>query len=181
MNKAIFLDRDGTINVEVDYLHEVERLQFIHGVPKALSQLKQMGYKLIVISNQSGIGRGYYSASDTDKLHDYMNFLLKKQGAEIDAFYYCPHVEQDQCQCRKPKTGLVKQAVEDFDICLQQSYMVGDKESDVLTGINAGCGYGLVLSGHSVSEELMEKYEGHIYSDLGDFVRAIGEMYDMAE
>lgn len=181
MNKAIFLDRDGTINVEVDYLHEIERLAFIQGVPEALAQLKQLGYKLIVISNQSGIGRGYYSTSDTDRLHDYMNMLLEKQGAGIDAFYYCPHVEQDQCQCRKPKTGLIRRAVEDFDICLRQSYMVGDKESDILTAVNAGCGYGLLLSGHDVSKELLEKYEGHIYSDLRDFAQSIGEMYGMAE
>ncbi|MBO5030946.1 MAG: D-glycero-beta-D-manno-heptose 1,7-bisphosphate 7-phosphatase [Lachnospiraceae bacterium] len=181
MNKAVFLDRDGTINVEVDYLHEIERLAFINGVPKALAQLKQMGYKLIVVSNQSGIGRGYYTADDTEKLHAYMNTILEKQAAGIDAFYYCPHVEQDHCMCRKPKTGLIEQAVRDFDICLQQSYMVGDKESDVLTAINAGCGYGLLLSGHEISRELQEKYKGHLYKDLGDFAQAIGEKYGVAE
>lgn len=92
MNKAVFLDRDGTINVDVDYLHETEKLVFIEGVPQALAQLKKMGYKLVVISNQSGIGRGFYSAKEVEVLHEYMNELLTKQNAQIDAFYYCPHV-----------------------------------------------------------------------------------------
>lgn len=173
MNKAIFLDRDGTINVDVDYLHETNRLVFIEGVPAALSKLKQMGYKLIVISNQSGIGRGYYPPQDVEILHQYMNERLREHNAQIDRFYYCPHIEQDNCQCRKPKTGLIKQAVSDFDISLEESYMVGDKETDVLTAIHAGCKYGLVLSGHAVSDELQEKYQGHIYKDLIDFVQQI--------
>ena len=98
MNKAIFLDRDGTINVDVDYLHETNRLVFIEGVPVALSKLKQMGYKLIVISNQSGIGRGYYPPQDVEILHQYMNERLREHNAQIDRFYYCPHIEQDNCQ-----------------------------------------------------------------------------------
>ena len=97
MNKAIFLDRDGTINVEVHFLHEIEKLKFIDGVPQALSKLKQLGYKLIVISNQSGIARGYYGTDDVEKLHGYMNDRLSKVGGEIDAFYYCPHDERANC------------------------------------------------------------------------------------
>lgn len=176
MNKAVFLDRDGTINVDVDYLHETEKLVFIEGVPQALAQLKKMGYKLVVISNQSGIGRGFYSAKEVEVLHEYMNELLTKQNAQIDAFYYCPHVESDNCNCRKPGIGLIEQAVRDLDIDLEQSYMVGDKESDVLTAIGAGCRYGLVLSGHSVSKEMQKKYQGHVYKALREFVQCIGEM-----
>lgn len=175
MNKAIFLDRDGTINVEVDYLHEKEKLRFIAGVPEALARLKKMGYKLVVISNQSGIGRGYYCKEEVDILHKYMNTLLIRQEAEIDAFYYCPHVEGDNCNCRKPKTGMLEHAAKDLNIALEQSYMVGDKETDVLTGIKAGCKYGLVLSGHTISEEIQKKYKGHIYKDLRDFVHYMGE------
>ncbi len=102
-----------------------------------------------------------------------MNERLREHNAQIDRFYYCPHIEQDNCQCRKPKTGLINQAVSDFDISLEESYMVGDKETDVLTAIHAGCKYGLVLSGHAVSDELQEKYQGHIYKDLNDFVQQI--------
>lgn len=173
MNRAIFLDRDGTINVDVDYLHEPGKLVFIEGTFEALRLLKQTGYKLIVISNQSGIGRGYYTSAETKRLHAYMNDILRGQGAAIDAFYYCPHVERDACTCRKPETGLVRQAVQEWDIELSASYMVGDKETDVLTAVNAGCDYGLVLSGHAVPENIREKYRGRIYKDLREFAETI--------
>ena len=173
MKKAIFLDRDGTINVEVDYLHETDKLEFIDGTIEALALLKKHGYKLIVISNQSGIGRGYFGARDVERLHEYMNRVLQKHNAAIDAFYYCPHVEQDRCACRKPRTGLIDRAVAEWDIDLSCSYMVGDREKDVLTAVNAGCGYGLILSGHLVSDTLQEKYKSHLYKDLWDFAQHI--------
>lgn len=173
MNKAIFLDRDGTINVDVDYLHEPEKLKFIDGTFEALRILKRAGYKLIVISNQSGIGRGYYTADAAERLHKYMNDILRRQGAAIDAFYYCPHVEEDGCACRKPGTGLVMQAAAEWDISLPHSYMVGDKETDVLTALNAGCGCGLVMSGHRVPASLQEKYHGSLYSDLRAFAKSL--------
>jgi D-glycero-D-manno-heptose 1,7-bisphosphate phosphatase len=173
LNKAIFLDRDGTINVDVAYLHEIDKLKFIDGVPNALAQLKKAGYLLIVISNQSGIGRGYFEREDVENLHEYMNVLLERENAGIDAFYYCPHVESDNCDCRKPNIMLYRKAIAEWNIDVVQSYMVGDKESDILAARNVGCGYGLVLSGHDISEELLERYKGHIYSDLLDFAQKI--------
>lgn len=173
MEKAIFLDRDGTINVDVDYLHEPGKLKFIDGTVEALALLKGRGYKLIVISNQSGIGRGYFEARDVEQLHAYMNQLLQKQHAAIDAFYYCPHVEQDECMCRKPQTGLVERAVAEWDIDLARSYMVGDRESDIMTAVNAGCGYGLLLSGHAVPKTLQDKCRGSVYKNLWDFAQHI--------
>lgn len=173
MNKAIFLDRDGTLNIEMNYLHEVDKLVFIDGTYEALSLLKVHGYKLIVISNQSGIGRGYYKSQDVEQLHQYMNAILDKQSAAIDAFYYCPHVEQDQCLCRKPRTGLIDHAVKEWNIDLTQSYMVGDKESDVMTAVTAGCRYALVLSGHSISDVLQKKYSKYLYKNLLHFAQHI--------
>lgn len=173
MDKAIFLDRDGTVNVDVDYLHDPDKLEFIEGTIEALALLKAQGYRLIVISNQSGIGRGYYKAQETERLHRYMNTILRQHDAAIDAFYYCPHVEQDRCACRKPKTGLVDRAVAEWDIDLSCSYMVGDKESDVMTAVNAGCDYGLVLSGHAVPAAVQERYRGKIYRNLLDFAQCI--------
>lgn len=173
MDKAVFLDRDGTINVEVDYLHEPDKLEFIDGTIGALALLKAQGYRLIVISNQSGIGRGYYRAPDVERLHEYMNSILQKHDAAIDAFYYCPHMEQDGCPCRKPRTGLIDRAVADWDIDLSRSYMVGDKETDVMTAVNAGCDFGLVLSGHGITDTLQERYRGKLYRDLWDFARHI--------
>ncbi len=173
MNKAVFLDRDGTLNVEVDYLHETDKLVFIDGTFEALSLLKSHHYKLIVISNQSGIGRGYYKEQEVEQLHRYMNMILKEHHAAIDAFYYCPHVEQDRCLCRKPLTGLIDRAVNEWNIDLGQSYMVGDKESDLMTAHNAGCEGELVLSGHYVSEILQEKYKKYLYKNLWDFAQQI--------
>jgi D-glycero-D-manno-heptose 1,7-bisphosphate phosphatase len=169
LNKAIFLDRDGTINVDVAYLHEIEKLEFIDGVPKALAMLKEMGYLLIVISNQSGIGRGYFEQRDVEELHNYMNMLLKYDRADIDAFYYCPHIESDCCDCRKPNTLLFSKAIAEWNIDVKQSYMVGDKESDILAAKNVGCDFGLLQSGQYISGELLERYRGHIYRDLLDF------------
>lgn len=173
MEKAVFLDRDGTINVDVDYLHEPDQLKFIDGAVEALALLKAQGFKLIVISNQSGIGRGYFGAQDVERLHAYMNTILQRNNAAIDAFYYCPHVEQDKCTCRKPRTGLIDRAVAEWNIDLSGSYMVGDREKDVLTAVNAGCSYGLVLSGHAVSDILQEKYKDNLYPNLWYFAQHI--------
>lgn len=167
------MDRDGTINVDVDYLHEPDKLVFIDGTVEALALLKEQGYKLIVISNQSGIGRGYFGVRDVEQLHAYMNHILQKHNAVIDAFYYCPHVDQDRCTCRKPRTGLIDRAVEEWDIDLRRSYMVGDKETDVMTAVNAGCRYGLLLSGHTVPGALRKKYRDGLYRNLWDFARHI--------
>lgn len=169
MNKAIFLDRDGTINVDVDYLHETDRLRFIPGVPEALTRLKRMGYYLIVISNQSGIGRNYFGREDVERLHVYMNARLEELGVRIDAFYYCPHVEADHCTCRKPETGMFVQAAGEWNLNMSDSYMVGDRETDILASRELGCRYALLMSGKPVGQELLERYAGCVYKDLLDF------------
>lgn len=145
MNKAVFLDRDGTINVDKGYVHRIEDFQFIKGVPEAIKLLNDSGYKVIVITNQSGIARGYYSEGDANKLHNEINGLLKNYEAHIDRFYYCPHHPdygnekyKINCLCRKPKTGLIDKAVRDFNIDIKKSWMIGDRESDLIAGINAG-------------------------------------------
>ena len=129
-NKAIFLDRDGTINVEKNYLYKIEDFEFENGVIEALQILQKLGFKLIVISNQSGIGRGYYTKDDADKLFQYMKDELKKNKVEINGIYYCPHFKEE-CNCRKPKLGLFYKAQKDFDIDFSKSYAIGDKLRDV--------------------------------------------------
>ena len=137
MNKAIFLDRDGTINVEKNYLYKIEDFEFIPGVVDALRELQQTGYLLIIITNQSGIGRGYYTEADFQKLNDWMVSTLKERGITIANVYYCPHLPDAQvpayrkeCSCRKPKLGMYEQAIKDHDIDLSLSYAVGDKIRD---------------------------------------------------
>ena len=136
--KVIFLDRDGTLNVEVNYLHRKEDLVLLPGVPEALKAFKDQGYKLVVITNQAGVARGYYTEDDVRELHRYMNELLAEQGAEIDGFYYCPHHPEHgigkykiQCHCRKPETGMFEMAEQDFDVDKASSWMIGDKLIDI--------------------------------------------------
>mgnify|MGYP004636300029 CR=1 FL=1 len=130
MNKAIFLDRDGTINVDKNYLYKIEDWEFIDGVIEGLQILQKLGFKLIVITNQSGIARGYYTENDAHKIFNYMIDELEKYGVIIEKVYYCPHLEEN-CECRKPKLGLFYQAQKEYDIDLAKSYAIGDKIRDL--------------------------------------------------
>ncbi|WP_312647419.1 D-glycero-alpha-D-manno-heptose-1,7-bisphosphate 7-phosphatase [Aminipila sp.] len=140
MNKAVFFDRDGTINVEINYLHRIEDFRFIDGMSEFIKKWNDWGYKVIVVTNQAGIARGYYTEEDMHKLHAHINKELKKIGAHIDAFYFCPHHPDftGECNCRKPKTGMIEQAIKDFDIDVSQSILFGDKEWDIEAGKKSG-------------------------------------------
>lgn len=129
-NKAIFLDRDGTINVEKNYLYKIEDFEFEDGVIEGLKILQDLEYKLVIISNQSGIGRGYYTKEDADKLFEYMYQQLEKNNIHIDKVYYCPHYNEE-CNCRKPKLGLFYKACDELNIDFSRSYAIGDKIRDV--------------------------------------------------
>lgn len=145
MRKAVFLDRDGTINIEKNYLYKIEEFEFIEGVPEAIKLLNDAGYLVIVVTNQAGIGRGYYTEKDMHRLHNHIDEELKKYGAHIDAYYYCPHHPQYgigeykcECNCRKPKSGMLEKAIRDFDIDVNNSYIIGDKVWDIQAGRNIG-------------------------------------------
>ncbi|RDY23266.1 HAD family hydrolase [Romboutsia maritimum] len=145
MNKAVFFDRDGTINVEKNYLYKVEDFEFIKGIPQIIKKFNDDGYKVIVITNQAGIGRGYYTEEDMHKLHKHIDSELKKYDAHIDAYYFCPHHPVHgigeyklDCNCRKPKTGMLEKAIDDFDIDVKQSILYGDKPWDIEAGKNIG-------------------------------------------
>ena len=136
MNKAAFFDRDGTINIDKGYVHRIEDFEFIKGMPEFIKKYNDEGYKVIVITNQAGIARGYYTQKEVEILHNYINEELAKIGAHIDAFYICPHHPDftGECNCRKPKTGMVEQAIKDFDIDVKQSVLFGDKPLDIECG-----------------------------------------------
>lgn len=145
MDRVVFLDRDGTLNEEVHYLYRPRDLRLLPGVGEALGLLRRAGFKLAVITNQSGVARGYYTEDDVKALHLYMNRLLERDNAAIDAFYYCPHhplhgfgAYKKACGCRKPGTGMFEMACERFDIDKARSFMVGDKRLDVEAGRNFG-------------------------------------------
>ena len=131
MNKAIFLDRDGTINIDYGYVYKIEDLKFIDGTIEALKILNNLGYILIIITNQSGIGRGLYTEDDFKKFNIHMLKILKDNEVNISEVYYCPHNPLDNCNCRKPKLELFYKAKEDFDIDFNSSFAIGDKERDL--------------------------------------------------
>ena len=146
MTRAAFLDRDGVINIDHAYVHDREHFEWIPGVLEAARILYDAGFLLVVVTNQSGIGRGYYSTEDFQKLTDWMKSEFARAGAPIADVRFCPHHPEKalppwriDCSCRKPKPGMLLRAAKDFNIDLQKSYMVGDSESDILAGKAAGC------------------------------------------
>jgi len=148
--KAIFLDRDGTINKYVGFLRNIDEFELLDGVAAAIRKINESGYLAIVVTNQPVIARGEVSFEELNEIHNKMETLLGKEGAYLDAIYYCPHhphkgyegerpeLKMD-CACRKPKPGMLFKAAEDFNIDLSQSWMIGDGENDIKAGINAGC------------------------------------------
>ena len=146
MNKAIFLDRDGTINVDRDYIYKIEDFEFLPNVIESLRILQEAGYILIIVTNQSGIGRGYYTEEDFHKLNDWMLQELIRHNVNISKVYFCPHIPDAQieryrilCGCRKPNLGMFRQAIKDFDIDIDASYAIGDKIRDCAICEKTGC------------------------------------------
>ncbi|WP_405367119.1 D-glycero-beta-D-manno-heptose 1,7-bisphosphate 7-phosphatase [Ruminobacter sp.] len=170
---AVFLDRDGVINVEKDYVCTIDEFEFIEDSIEALKIIQDKGYALVVVTNQSGIARGYYTEEDFLKLTEWMDWCLIDRGVTLDGIYYCPHHPEKgigkykvDCNCRKPKAGLIFDAVKQLDIDLGRSVMVGDKVSDIECGKNAGIKRNyLVRSGHAISAEDEKKATG-VYKDL---------------
>ncbi len=160
---AVFLDRDGTLNEDPGYLGDPAQVKLFPGTSKALSLLKsKLDFKLIVISNQSGIARGLISEKEVDAVNSRINELLEKDNAVIDAFYYCPHhpdfSSRQEVECRKPSPSMIFQASRDHNIELHGSYFIGDTSADILCGINAGLKTVLVKTGYgTVSISILQK------------------------
>jgi len=151
--KTIFLDRDGVINKEVEYLFRIADFEFIEGVFDACLYFQQLDYKIIIISNQSGIARGYYNENDYQKLTEWMLGQFNDKGINILDIFYCPHSPESTCNCRKPKPGMLIEAKNKYNISMKDSWMIGDKETDIeaanLAGITNTI---LVRSGHLIDE-----------------------------
>ena len=176
MKKAIFLDRDGTINVEKDYIYKSEDLVFEEGTIEALKILKNLGYILIVVSNQSGIARGYFTEEDLNIFNNNMNEILKKNGVEITEFYCCPHHPdgigeyKKVCECRKPNNKMIEDAIKKYNIDREKSYMIGDKTSDIGAGIKSNLKTVLVKTGYGLKDmEKIDKNETLVCENLKDF------------
>jgi len=148
---AIFLDRDGVLIVEKDFLISTEDIEFY---PETFESLRSINsrYLKVVISNQSGVARGYFSSKDVEKLHDYLSDLLAEKGILIDAWYFCPHGPDDGCSCRKPAPGMILEAADKLDIDLSKSWIIGDKSTDIKAGRMSGLKTILVETGYAGAE-----------------------------
>jgi len=137
MDKVVFLDRDGVLNIEKNYLYKIEDFEFIDGVFESLLYLQNLGYKLVIITNQSGIGRGYYTYEQYTELTVWLKKRFSEKGIDITEIFCCPHSPTQECNCRKPKIGMIDEASKILDIDYKNSWLIGDKSSDIETAFNA--------------------------------------------
>jgi D-glycero-D-manno-heptose 1,7-bisphosphate phosphatase len=156
---AVFLDRDGTINEQMGYINHISRFVLLPGIGEAIRQLNQNGFLVIIVSNQSGVARGYFPVDLVYQVHDRMREELRKQGAHIDGIFFCPHHPRGvvreyacECTCRKPGTGMIEQALKEFPVDVKRSYVVGDKYSDLEMGRRCGIPSILVETGYGKGE-----------------------------
>lgn len=139
LKRAVFLDRDGTIARDVPYCRRPEDFEILPGVPRAVRLLNEHGFHIVVITNQSGIARGYFTLDTLELIHAKMRSEMERHGARVDAVYFCPHHPDDGCDCRKPSPALLLRAALDLGISLKDSFMIGDDAKDIKAGRSAGC------------------------------------------
>ncbi|MBU0943018.1 MAG: D-glycero-beta-D-manno-heptose 1,7-bisphosphate 7-phosphatase [Proteobacteria bacterium] len=158
---AVFLDRDGTINEQMGYINHTCRFQLLPGAAEAIKKLNDAGIPVVVVSNQSGLARGYFPEELLLAVHEKMARLLAEKGAHVDGIYYCPHHPEakekkfrEVCSCRKPKPGLILQAAEEMNLAPERSFVVGDRWSDIKTAANCGARSILVRTGYGRGDEL---------------------------
>ena len=160
LKRGVFLDRDGTINEEVRYLSRADQFRFIDGAAEAVKLLNESGLKVVIVTNQAGVARGYLSESTLREIHCLMADMLRAHSARLDAIYYCPHHPVEgvgpykiECDCRKPKPGMLERAATELSIDLGKSYVVGDQITDLETGYAVGCTTVLVRTGYGLGSE----------------------------
>lgn len=175
-NRAVFLDRDGVIIEEKVFIHNPEDVILINGAAEAIKRLSSMRLRVIVVTNQSGIGRGLFLKEDYQKVEERIDSLLRRSGASIDVSYYCPHAPREDCNCRKPRPGMAFQAVRDLNVDLSGSFVVGDKRSDMEFARAIGAKGILVRTGYGRNTELEGKPVWDVVADsIEDAVGFIGK------
>jgi len=167
LRRAVFLDRDGTICEEVGYMNHLSRLHIYPFVPAAIRRLNDAGFPVVVVTNQSGAGRGFFPESLIREIHDRIRHDLAVAGARIDAFFACPHRVEDGCDCRKPRTGMLERAARERSLVLAGSWVVGDRQADVELAHNAGARSVFVLTGYGRGEH---EWHSHEWPHAPEFV-----------
>lgn len=163
--RFVLIDRDGTVNVEKHYLSDPDQLQLIDGVGAALRRLSQAGFGIAIITNQSGIARGYFNRERLDQIHARLTQMLEAEGVRLDGIYICPHGPDDDCDCRKPLPGMAEQAMAEHGFDPKLSTVIGDKEVDVELGQAIGAATFLVRTGHGEKYAASSKAD-HVVADL---------------
>lgn len=173
MDRVVFLDRDGTINEEMGYINHEDRFKVFDFVPSAIRVFNELGYRVIVITNQSGIARGYFTETLLEKVHSKLQTDLKREKAYIDKIYYCPHHPTEgsdkyrkNCNCRKPKTGLIEKAKAEFTIDMSRSIMIGDRFKDMVFGHKLGLKTIMVLTGYGMGEYTYQRSDWPFQPDM---------------
>lgn len=151
---AVFLDRDGTINENVEYLHEPEKLKLYPGVLDAIRKFKALGYRIVIVTNQAGIGLGYFTKEDLFAVNRELMRQMSRAGVSVDRIYFCPHSVAEECSCRKPRTALIERAARDLNLDISKSVVIGDMTGDIQLGKNAGCKTILVRTGTGGADKL---------------------------
>lgn len=170
MRAGVFCDRDGVIIEDIGFHYKIEDFKLVKNAIEGLKLLK--GYMLFIVTNQSGVGRGYYKLEDFENFNNHLIKELKKHSIKIEKTYCCPHKPEDNCECRKPKTKFLKDAAKEFNIDLEKSFVVGDKKIDIEMGRKAGCKPILVLTGNGTKEKENAKAD-YVAKDLLDAARWI--------
>jgi D-glycero-D-manno-heptose 1,7-bisphosphate phosphatase len=148
MSSLVLIDRDGTINVERNYLSSPEQVELFPQSADGIKLLRSLGLPVVVVTNQSAIGRGLFDLETLDSIHERLNDLLNEQGAAVDAIYFCPHLPEDNCDCRKPRAAMAEQAAKEFNANLSQSFLIGDNDCDIELGKNINATAILVRTGY---------------------------------
>lgn len=175
---VVFLDRDGTIIFERNYLSDPKQVALLPGAVAGLRKLQSLGFRLVIITNQSGVARGYFDEDCVARVHQRLSQLLGAHGVNIDAVYYCPHHPADKCDCRKPRPGLLLRAAADFHFDPSQAYMIGDKVCDIEVGQAVGATTVLVRTGYGAEEERAGPIGAHcVASYLDDAAKFIARHY----
>lgn len=180
MARLVLIDRDGTINVEKHYLSSPDQLELFPQSAEAIKLLRNAGFKVVIVTNQSGIGRGYFNLDKLSEIHNRLENLLKENNTEIDAIYFCPHLPEDNCKCRKPLPGMAIQAAKDFNANLSESFVIGDNIADIELGKNINATTILVRTGYGqkIASEVSPDYVVENLYEAALLIREISKSAD---